>query len=434
MGGTFKLTLVVSPKKMGVVTGSPKSQVLPIKMKYLIVLAVLFFVQNVTAVEVEQQREGKFLSMFNIVRFPNDHCDAGGSRNGTCYTKEECENKGGTEDGSCASGYGVCCSFVVNCGASLSENNTYFESDGDEKSHCSIQICKASDKIVQLRLDFITFNIAGPETGIITVGNAVSGNIDPSGTGKEAGLQSRCLTDIFAISNPGGPSPPQICGYNADTHMYVDMGENCIDLAFQLGTSSSNPTWNIRVTQYDMNYDNLAPFGCTQYFWKEDSDSDGKGVITSYNWNGGNGYHLANQNQVICIRREEDKKKICYSTASVNDINISGAKYVGNAITYCGGYGGDGDGKYRDALIIQSLEKVTGAALSQDNICGQSGFGTGAAASPLATANHKTVCTKSFPFVVRFTSDGWEQPTAGEVNTVAASPANRGFKIYYEQS
>merc|ERR1712141_608316 len=160
---------------MGVAPGSPKSKVIPIRMKYLIVLAVLFFVQNVTAVEVE--RDGKFLSMFNIVRFPNDHCDAGGSRNGTCYTKEECSNKGGTEDGSCASGYGVCCTFVVNCGVTISENNTYFESDGDEKSHCSINVCKASEKIVQLRLDFITFSLLGPETAATTVGKALVGSL-----------------------------------------------------------------------------------------------------------------------------------------------------------------------------------------------------------------------------------------------------------------
>ena len=25
------------------------------------------------------------------------------------FIREECSNKGGTEDGSCASGYGVCC-------------------------------------------------------------------------------------------------------------------------------------------------------------------------------------------------------------------------------------------------------------------------------------------------------------------------------------
>ena len=48
------------------------------------------------------------MSFFNIVTFPNDPCDAG-TLNGTCYTKEECSSKGGTNDGSCASGYGVCC-------------------------------------------------------------------------------------------------------------------------------------------------------------------------------------------------------------------------------------------------------------------------------------------------------------------------------------
>ena len=44
-------------------------------------------------------------------------------------------------------------SVVVNCGVTISENNTYFESDGDEKSHCSIKVCKASEKIVQV-IDF----------------------------------------------------------------------------------------------------------------------------------------------------------------------------------------------------------------------------------------------------------------------------------------
>ena len=30
-------------------------------------------------------------------------------KNGTCYARDECENKGGTGYGSCAGGYGVCC-------------------------------------------------------------------------------------------------------------------------------------------------------------------------------------------------------------------------------------------------------------------------------------------------------------------------------------
>ena len=110
--------------------------------------------------------------------------------------------------------------------------------------------------------------------------------------------------------------------YNILISVYVDMGADCIDLTMQLGTGTLDAKWNIRVTQYEATYDNLAPFGCTQYFWKQDSDSDGKGTIQSYNWSGAR--HLADQNQVICIRREDDKTKICYSTTETTDFSISG--------------------------------------------------------------------------------------------------------------
>ena len=43
-------------------------------------------------------------------RFPNGACmSSSAGKNGTCYAKDECENKGGTGYGSCAGGYGVCC-------------------------------------------------------------------------------------------------------------------------------------------------------------------------------------------------------------------------------------------------------------------------------------------------------------------------------------
>jgi len=398
-------------------------------MKYLIALAVLFFAYNVTAIESEPKRDAKFLSMFNIVRFPNDPCD-GGSRNGTCYTTEECSNKGGTEDGSCAQGYGVCCTFVVNGGAVLAENNTYFESTGDETSHCSIQVCKASSSIVQLRLDFVDFVINGPSTSTAST-NYVSGGNLATEAGKKASLASRCLTDVFSVSNPGGPSPPQICGNNVDEHMYVDMGADCIDLTFQLGsTGTVEAKWNIRVTQYEATYDNLAPFGCTQYYWKQDSDSDGKGTIQSYNWSGADGSrHLADQNQVICIRREDDKTKICYSTTETTDFSISGGNAMWSpAKATCGGYAKAGSGTFRDALIIRSLEKSTGAALAISNICGQQGLST-AVATMAATAGKK-VCSSAVPFIVTFTSDSWEQ-SEGESVT---DGDNKGFKINYEQS
>ena len=41
---------------------------------------------------------------------------------------------------------------------------------------------------------------------------------------------------------------------NISISVYVDMGEDCIDLTFQLGSTTLDPTWNVRVTQYEMNY------------------------------------------------------------------------------------------------------------------------------------------------------------------------------------
>ena len=35
-------------------------------------------------------------------RFPNDACEGSSGRNGTCYTEAECNNKGGSNAGSCA--------------------------------------------------------------------------------------------------------------------------------------------------------------------------------------------------------------------------------------------------------------------------------------------------------------------------------------------
>ena len=48
-------------------------------------------------------------SLFTIVRFANLACTGNNGYNGTCYTSAECSAKGGTGQGSCASGFGVCC-------------------------------------------------------------------------------------------------------------------------------------------------------------------------------------------------------------------------------------------------------------------------------------------------------------------------------------
>ena len=44
------------------------------------------------------------IGIFNVVKFNNDPCDGDNSKNGTCYTEDECSNKGGKAEGSCAEG------------------------------------------------------------------------------------------------------------------------------------------------------------------------------------------------------------------------------------------------------------------------------------------------------------------------------------------
>lgn len=51
----------------------------------------------------------------------------------------------------------------------------------------------------------------------------------------------------------------------------------------------------LQITQYSCSYDNLAPAGCTQYFFGGNT-----GILKSFNYAGG--AHLANQEQKICVR------------------------------------------------------------------------------------------------------------------------------------
>lgn len=51
----------------------------------------------------------------------------------------------------------------------------------------------------------------------------------------------------------------------------------------------------VQVTQYSCDFPNLAPEGCTQYYFGSTLD-----IVQTYNYVGGQ--HLANQDQQICIR------------------------------------------------------------------------------------------------------------------------------------
>ena len=97
-------------------------------------------------------------SLFSVVTFKNSGCrstsgttGSGVNRNGTCYTRTECQNKGGTAGGSCAAAglvlkhlvnsliiilvnfsprFGICCLFISKASGTISENCTYIQNPG----------------------------------------------------------------------------------------------------------------------------------------------------------------------------------------------------------------------------------------------------------------------------------------------------------------
>ena len=101
------------------------------------------------------EREGKALSVFNVVKFPNSACGATNGYNGTCYTSSECSSLGGTASGTCASSFGVCCVFNLLCGATTSANTTYATintfSTSTDADPCTYTYCKCSEDVCKLR-------------------------------------------------------------------------------------------------------------------------------------------------------------------------------------------------------------------------------------------------------------------------------------------
>lgn len=121
----------------------------------------------------------------------------------------------------------------------MSENCTYFSSSGSEGDICTVEICKCKSDVCQvtfrifnvlyfpwlhllllwfqLRLDLTTFMIAGPSTSSVLNTKLLNGQTAAT-AGGDATNYGQCITDSFSVTNPGGPSPPTICGTNTGEH------------------------------------------------------------------------------------------------------------------------------------------------------------------------------------------------------------------------
>lgn len=62
---------------------------------------------------VAQYRPPSVIGLTYIVRYQNTACSNSDQESGTCLADAECTRRAGTNIGSCANGYGTCCSFKV---------------------------------------------------------------------------------------------------------------------------------------------------------------------------------------------------------------------------------------------------------------------------------------------------------------------------------
>jgi len=302
----------------------------------------------------EITRNEKLISTFQIVRFPNDVCVGSNSRNGTCYTSAECSDKSGTSSGSCADGFGVCCTFLVTtCGSSSAENNTYWTGSSPTTGQtCSLTLCPTSDDICSIRLDFTKLVLTGPSTRaahqISRRFGQTAGAINSELLGSS--WAGNCLIDQFTVQGASpSTNPPVVCGTQTGMHVYVEADvDRCnrltVNIADAVTTSltmtnargliaTATREWDIRAQMIECTSLTLPPPGCTQYFW-----GSGKYIINSANWvTAGTSIHLANQHDRFCIRRERGYCIGCFYAAAVTDFMVSGNQNDGNHYTVPGG-------------------------------------------------------------------------------------------------
>jgi hypothetical protein len=195
---------------------------------------------------------------------------------GTCYAETECASKGGTVNGNCAAGFGVCCTFALSsCGSSVTQNITYIQNPSYPTSYtttgtCVYSVTPVSSDICQLRLDFDNFDLVETTTGV--------------------------CTDSLTISGPTGRNPMDLCGTLTGFHVYVENGRSTTATTFTFTTAStSGISWRAKVTQIECSSLARGPPDCNQYY------TGVSGYVTSYNWPN---IQLVSKTHNICIRRE----------------------------------------------------------------------------------------------------------------------------------
>jgi len=373
-------------------------------------------------------RDPKF-SIFQIIKFANDPC-IGSNRNGTCFTKQECDNEGGTESGSCADGFGVCCIKILSDEGSTSLNQSYIvQASSTSLGVGSRQytVCPCSVDVCRIRFDFTMFNLAAPFT--IATGSSAAAT--------SAYAVGDCQIDTFSITAPGFAGSPLICGTNEGQHMILDSdGTSCSKVNIGLGNGAGTTAreWDIKVTQYTCGSEDGGPPGCLQ--WHTTST----GSFRSFNFPllargaavPATTTHLSNQEYDICIRTPSGANHMCYTTcssptaanAAIAAIQSSFGVSIAN---------GDAEGNIDDTECSSDYLTITGGT-SQGNaqagaliaseqqvlFCGRA---LTTATDTAYADGGVSVCTFSQPFRVGVHFDSDETPLYAAAGTIITEEA-----------
>lgn len=393
---------------------------LPKEWMFVLALATLFInadaAENETNIQ-EGKHHAKAFSIFSVVTFKNEGCrslDAvttGQSpfRNGTCFPASECMAKGGKASGNCASGFGVCCIFLVSAsGTKIDQNCTYIRNPGfpaalTATTAISYTVNKIVKDICWLRLDFESMTLAGP----------VSTSEPGGGT----------CPDTFKITSSANQAVPTICGVNTGQHIYVDMGPEAADTAGLAFTFDSTVTtvsraYEIKVSQIQCSNLNRPPSGCLQY-WTTPA-----GRISTFNFFSTGSSHLVSQDVTACIRRNAGyccvQYQVCEGVpnAFTLDSEIEKADAtpgkVGLIDTLC-------TSDYITIPASSTTCSLNNNAVSS-KYCGYAlGFGQ-------TLGLNQPICDCTAPFRVSFHTDN-----EADIKSAEATFSNRGVCLDYQQ-
>ncbi|KAJ8925003.1 hypothetical protein NQ315_001168 [Exocentrus adspersus] len=355
---------------------------------------ILFLINTDASLQsLSTLRTGKFFPFFGVglVRFENGPCGGNSTLEGTCYTRRQCALADGVGTARCANGIGVCCIIQRTCGEVSSLNNTYFVSPGypnayTNTSTCTFTIRKCGPDICQVRIDFLTFNLAQP---------------NENGT---------CVTDAFYVTG-GASNVPILCGENSGQHIYVDFNM-ANDIVLTISTSAStiaSRAWNIKISQIGCNCPTRAPSGCLQYY------TDLTGTVNSFNYGSAGSQtgtrQLVNENYGVCVAMQAGYCGITWmQSGGAYSFTVTNNTYtsVGDGTIGTGASSVLGSNCTTDFVVIPAPIYINGTLVNTDRFCGN-GF-------PPVTSYSK-------PFVLTVVTN------QNEVNDTG----NRGFSLTYNQ-